>query len=113
MSEHSWQNISDEVPWVFIPWSNDNATKVYFWIKRLASSKEVDEALAKECEEAIGKAFSDLKLRYDTDKYGSLKMANLRLFSGSDGVAMPETCFIEPSDKLKRITKPLLRPIID
>jgi hypothetical protein len=110
MSERTWKDINDNTPWIFIPLGRDDAKKIYFWIKRLPSTKEADEALAKECEDAISKAFNDLNVRYNTEKYGSVKMENLRLFSGGDGIAIPETCFIDPNDELKRIANPL-RPL--
>ena len=105
------QAMNNDVPWIFIPLDSDDAQNLYFWIKRLSNTKEQDEALAEDCEKAILKAFDVLKLRYNTEEFGEANMANLRFCSGSDGIAMPETCFIEPSEKLKRIDNPL-RPLV-
>lgn len=98
--------IDTDLPWVFIPLSHDDAMRVHLWIKRWPTTEEDDKELAAACEKAITDAFEVLGLKYNTDAFGEVKMNNLRLSSGSDGVAMSETCFANAAKNIKRIQNP-------
>lgn len=67
----------------------------------------MDEKLASDCENSIKTAFEKLGLEYNTEAFGDVTMKNLRLFAGSDGIALPETCFIAPPPEVKRIENPI------
>lgn len=110
MNKKTYELIDTDVPWVFVPLSHDDAMRVHLWIKRLLTTEGDDKALAADCEKAITGAFEVLSLKYNTDAFGEIKMNNLRLYSGSDGVAMPETCFVNAAKDIKRIQNPL-RPL--
>jgi len=107
MNLDSYQLIDVNVPWVFIPLSRNEALGIHLWIKRLCPSPETDKALASACEKAIETAFGKLRLKYNIEAFGAVKMDNLRLYSGTDGIAMPETCFVDVPLDVKRIKNPL------
>ncbi|MBY7786544.1 hypothetical protein KW410_10230 [Vibrio fluvialis] len=107
MNQSVWETVDIDVPWIFIPLHHDDARKIYFWIKRWGYPKDKDELLATECEGAIRAAFEKLELQFDTETLGEIKMENMRLYSGSDGIAIPESCFINPSTNLTRLDNPL------
>lgn len=108
----SYKLIDVEVPWVFIPLAPDDALRVHLWIKRWYSSPEEDKALAMDCEKAIKTTFDTLGLQYNTEALGDVKMENLRLYCGSDGISLPETAFAVVPLGVKRIKNPL-RPLQD
>lgn len=106
----NYKSIDVAVPWVFIPLAHDDALRVHLWQKRWHSSPEDDEALALDCEKAIKAAFDKLGLQYNTKAFGDVKMENLRLYGGSDGISLPETAFVVVPQSIKRIKNPL-RPL--
>ncbi|QIL80321.1 hypothetical protein G7047_10700 [Diaphorobacter sp. HDW4A] len=107
MSSESYQAIDVNVPWIFIPLGHDDALGICLWIRRHYPSPEADGALASDCETAIKAAFEKLGLEYNTDAFGDITMKDLRLFAGTDGIAVPETCFIDPPAEVKRIDNPI------
>ena len=110
MNKKTYELIDTDVPWVFIPLGHDDAMRVHLWIKRWPTTEGADKALAADCEKAITDAFEVLGLEYNADAFGEIKMNNLRLYSGSDGVAMPETSYGNAANNIKRIQNPL-RPL--
>jgi hypothetical protein len=110
VNNKTYKLIDTNVPWIFIPLDYDNALRIHLWIKRWGVTDEADKELAADCEKAITAAFDTLGLKYNTEAFGEAKMNNLRLYSGDDGILMPETCFIDPPPDIKRITNPL-RPL--
>lgn len=108
MNQRSCQAINANVPWIFIPLPQDEAIGICLWIRRHFPSAEADEKLAYDCENSIKTAFEKLGLEYNTKAFGDVTMKNLRLFfAGSDGIALPETCFIAPPPEVKRIENPI------
>ncbi len=107
MSSKSYQLIDVNVSWIFIPLNHDDALRICLWIRRQYSSPEADKALAVDCETAIQIALDKLGFEYNTDAFGDVTMENLRLFAGTDGVAMPETCFVTVPANAKRIENPI------
>jgi hypothetical protein len=95
------------IPWIFIPLPSNSVYAIRAWIHRLASSKNEDSELARKCEEIIQQAFLTYKLRYNSDKYGEIHMSELRLLHYSDGICVPEHCFIDPPATLERVQEPL------
>jgi hypothetical protein len=106
----NYKLIDVDVPWVFIPLAHDDAMGIHLWQKRWYSSPEDDEALAADCEKAIKTAFDTLGLQYNTEAFGDVKMENLRLYGGSDGISLPETAFVIVPPGIKKIKNPL-RPL--
>ncbi|MCA0328057.1 MAG: hypothetical protein LCH89_21015 [Proteobacteria bacterium] len=102
---------AENISWIFIPLPSEAVFKIRAWIHRLATSKEADDTLAKNCEEIVEEAFLTHKLSYNSDKYGEIRMNELRTLLGSDGICVPEHCFIDPPDALTRVQEPL-RPFI-
>lgn len=111
MNSKSHQAIDVNSPWIFIPLSHNDARGICLWIRRHYPSLEADGALASDCETAIKAAFEKLGLKYNTDAFGDANMKNLRLFAGTDGIAVPETCFISPPAEVKRIDNPI-KPLL-
>jgi hypothetical protein len=110
VTNKNYELIDTDVPWVFIPLGYDDTLRVHLWIKRWPTTEEADKTLAADCEEAITAAFEKLGLKYNTDAFGEVKMDKLRLYSGTDGIALPETCFVNAAKDIKRIQSPL-RPL--
>ena len=102
---------AENIPWIFIPLPSEAVFELRAWIHRLAIDKEADDSLAKKCEEIIEKAFLTHKLLYNNDKYGEIRMNELRTLLYSDGICVPEHCFVDPTAKLTRAQEPL-RPFI-
>jgi hypothetical protein len=101
-------NTKEKEDWIFIPLDKDFVIKIYFWIKHIHLNQKDDENLASECEKYISKEFYKNGLEYNTDKYGEIKMECLRIFLGSDGLAIPEQLFLKkPSADIVRIKSPL------
>lgn len=97
---------AENIPWIFIPFPPEVVLDVRGWIHRLAP-KESDDILEKNCEELIKKAFLTHELTYNSDKYGEIRMNILRILLSSDGICVPEHCFVDPPAKLKRVQMPL------
>lgn len=110
MVKENRMSVGINTTWIFVPLGRDDALRIYYWIKRRPLTEEADKELAAECEQAIASAFDQLGLIYNTHVFGETKMENLRLFASSDGISLPETCFIDVSDNIKRIQNPL-RPL--
>jgi hypothetical protein len=100
-----------EIPWVFIPLSNEHVTFISAWMHRLANSKSDDKQISEKCESIIKEAFQNNDLIYQTEIYGGIKMPEVRLLLGSDGICVPEQCFLNPPKNLVRIEEPL-RPFV-
>ena len=102
---------AENISWIFIPLPSEAVSGIRAWIHRLATSKEADDTLAKNCEEIIKKALLAHELSYNSVKYGEIRMNELRTLLGSDGICIPEHCFIDPPAALTRVQEPL-RPFI-
>lgn len=102
--------IDNAIPWIFVPLAHEDTLRIHLWIKRWYAEEEADKALAADCEKAIRTAFDSLALKYNTSKFGEVKMNSLRIYLGTDGIAMPETCFLDIAPNIKRIHSPL-RPL--
>lgn len=102
---------TENIPWIFIPLPSEAVFNIQAWINRLATPKAADETLAKSCEEIIENAFLNHKLLYNRDKYGEIRMNELRTLLGSDGICIPEHCFVDPPAALTRVQEPL-RPFV-
>lgn len=89
----SCELIDVDVPSVFIPLSDDDATKVFLWIKRWYILPEDDKANAIDCEKAIKTAFETLGLVFNTKVYGEVEMDNLRVTHVVGGISLPEIVF--------------------
>jgi hypothetical protein len=101
MVNETWEKIEIDGNWIFIQINN---TFIFTaWIRRLAKN---DNELAEICEKKINEKFQKLGLQYDIEKYGKIKMKNIRLQVGSDGICIPEICFINPSENILRIENP-------
>jgi len=97
----------DVITWVFIPLNNEGITSIRAWIYRLAPKKEIDEKIAEQCELTIAQTFEKNGLEYRTDTYGEIKMNQLRLLIHSDGICVPEKCFIDVPENFVRTSEPL------
>ena len=102
---------AENIPWIFIPLPSESVSKIRAWIHELATHKEADDTLANKCEEIIERAFSTHKLTYNSKKYGEIRMNELRTLLSSDGICVPEHCFVDPPAALTRVQEPL-RPFI-
>lgn len=100
-------SFTDDIPWIFIPLSADAVLTIWAWIRRLATNKNDDADVTKKCEEIIFNAFLTHKLTYNCDKFGEIRMSELRLLLGSDGICVPEHCFVDPPVTLKRVQESL------
>lgn len=107
MNQPVSKTVNIDVPWVFIPLHHDDARKIYCWVKRWGYPIDKDELVAKECEEVIRATFEKLELQFDTETLGEIKMEKMQFHSWDNGIAIPESCFINPSTKLTRIDNPL------
>lgn len=104
-------NVAANISWIFIPLSLDAVFEIRAWVHRLAVNKSDDETLAKNCAKIIEDAFLAHALSYDCEKYGKVRMNELRLLLGSDGICVPEHCFVAPPETLRRVQEPL-RPFV-
>lgn len=107
MTSEPYQPIDFNVPYIFIPLSREDALGICLWMRHHFPSPEVDKALEAQCETAIKAAFGKQRFEYNTHAFGEVTMKNLRLFAGTDGIAMPETCFISLPAEAKRIENPI------
>jgi len=107
LTKKSYQLIDVDGPWLFISMPHDEALRIHLWIKRMYPSAEENNTLAIECEKAIKTAFDTQGLQYDTEKFGDVKMENLRLAFEGDGISMPEAAFIVAPACIKRVKNPL------
>lgn len=94
---------------------SDDTLLIYAWIKRIDINGIADQSLVEQCDTAINKALAEHGLQFNINKYGEVKLENKNFisYSGSDGIAIPEVCFINPNSELKRIKSPLTRKISD
>jgi len=99
------------ISWIFVPLAPEAVSGIRAWIHRLPTSDEADKTLAKDCEEEIKEALLAHGLSYDSVKYGEIRMNELRTLLGSDGICIPEHCFVDPPASLTRVREPL-RPFI-
>jgi hypothetical protein len=90
---------------------NSHVTFIRAWIRRLANNKNDDKQIAEKCESIIKAAFQNNDLIYQVEIYGDIKMSEIRLLLGSDGICVPEQCFLNPPKNLVRIEEPL-RPFV-
>lgn len=105
-------NINEsEIPWVFVPLNNEQVTFIRAWIHRLANNKSDDQQITEKCESIVKEAFQNNNLVYQVETYGDIKMSEIRLLLGSDGICVPEQCFLNPPKNLIRIKEPL-RPFV-
>lgn len=99
------------ISWIFIPLSSNAVSTIRAWLHRLAPNKNDDADLARRCEEIIEQAFLTYKLTYNCDEYGEVRMSELRTLIYSDGICVPEHCFLDPAVALERVQEPL-RPFV-
>ena len=108
------QPTETDEPWIFIPMSSDDTLIIYAWIKRFFINPIADDqALAEQCNTAINKALVEHGLQFNINKYGEVKLETKKFisYSGSDGIAIPEVCFINPNSELERIKSPFTRKL--
>jgi len=103
MKEKELENISSEDKWIFLELGHDDALSLYFWISRRTNTVEDDKALGERCDKIIDEAINKAGLQYYSGKFGESTMKGIRLYAGSDGIAIPEKCFINPKQEIKRI----------
>jgi hypothetical protein len=100
MNEQKFENIQSEEKWIFLELEHDDALCLFFWISRRANTVVVDKDLGERCDKIIEEAIIKAGLQYNSDE-------DIRLYAGSDGIAIPEKCFINPKQEIKRIASPL------
>ncbi|MDD5581470.1 MAG: hypothetical protein PHY16_19665 [Methylobacter sp.] len=83
----------------FLELEHDDALNICLWISRRANTVKVDKTLGELCDKIIDEAINKAGLQYNSKE-------DIRLYAGSDGIAIPEKCFINPKQEIKRIASP-------
>lgn len=107
MNDNTVEQVEEEDSWVLIPMTSENVIEFYRWIGRFSQTNDDDKNIANKCETLLIDTFEKHGLNYNEDRYGEIKMDNIRLFLGSNGVALPVKCFKTMKDSCKRIKNPL------
>jgi macrodomain Ter protein organizer (MatP/YcbG family) len=99
MKEQELGNIQSDDKWIFLELGHDDAISICLWISRRANTVKDDKTLGERCDKIIDEAINKAGLQYNSEK-------DIRLYAGNDGIAIPEKCFINPKQEIKRIASP-------
>ncbi|MFT4928614.1 MAG: hypothetical protein ACI8WB_004733 [Phenylobacterium sp.] len=103
----NWKKADTDCEWIFFPLPSDEAHYIAFWIKGMRHLEWKDEPVETLANTVIKRELKKYNLRYNEDKFGKPVLGSIRLYSGSDGFCIPETCFVELPEGLSRINNPL------
>ncbi len=94
---------------IFIPLGKNDVMRIRAWIHRMASTKSEDEELANDINKSLEEVLKTHGLTYREEEYGEMNISKVRLQLGSNGICIPEVCFLNPPLTLPRINE-ALRP---
>ncbi|MGL1044974.1 hypothetical protein ACSTD6_22580, partial [Vibrio vulnificus] len=105
----TWKNVNTECKWVFFETNSDDAHCIYFasYYGKAEITWESGEILYIAANEIIKREMESQGVMYDLDQYGDPEIGNVRIFIGSDGFCIPESCFLTIPSEVRLIDNPL------
>lgn len=92
---------------IFVPLEKEKVLLIWAWMHWMAPNNEGDLQISEKINSALSNVFELHKLLYNDEIYGKPTIDKIRLFLGSDGICIPEVCFLNPSPHLARVTQAL------